>query len=242
MSFLQRWLPPFSRKQRDFLADSLRGQQPEQPCWADEALRRHTLDAAMKHFRGDWLWCLQAVLAVYFISPKSMAEVDRIMAEHVESRSGRFPPELFQGRGWNPADAANFDGEGPRYWRCYHACSDDAWALLEVLRKPATPADLLTQSGYDYSGLRGCVRHLSLARESDVDVAAACAEAFIASAGHLLTNALGDIALEPLWQAVRQKASYDASVGPVRLGFRTDDYQERGTAPRRTFRLTLDHE
>jgi hypothetical protein len=242
MSVLQRLFPPFSRKQREFLAEALHGQQPEQPCWADEALRQHTLDAAMKHFRGDWIWCLQAVLAVYFLNPRSIEEVDRIMAEHVESRSGRFPPELFEGRGWNPAEAANFDGEAHRYRRCYRACADDAWALLEILRKPATPTDLLTQSGYDYSGSRGCVRHISLVREADVAASAACAAAFIASARQLLSNALGNIALDPLWQAIRQQVPHDGRAGAARLDFRTDDYDERGYAPRRRFRLVLDHE
>jgi hypothetical protein len=181
-------------------------------------------------------------MAVYFINPGSMVEIDRIMAEHVESRSGRFPPELFEGRGWNPAGAANFDGEAHRYWRGYHACADDEWALLEIFLKPATATDYLKQSGYNYSGSRGCVRHISLLREADVEAAAECAEAFIVSARHLLSNTLGTTELEALWQAMRQQASYDWIYGPVRLVFRTDDYQERGQAPRRTFRLTLDHE
>ena len=114
-----------SRKQREFLVDTLRGQQPEQPCWANEALRNHALDAAVERFKGEWNWCLQAVMAVYFINPGSIEEIDRIVAEHVESRWGRFPPELFAGWGWNPADAAKFDGDADRYWRCYRACGDD---------------------------------------------------------------------------------------------------------------------
>jgi len=243
MSSLKRWLSArtFSRKQREFLVDALRGQQPEQACWADETLRNHALQTAMEHFHGDWNWCLQAVLAVYFINPRSMAEIDRIMAEHVESRSGRFPPELFEGRGWNPADVADFDGEAHRYWRGYHACADDHWASLEIFLKPKTPADYLKQSGYSYSGSRGCVRHITLLREADVEAAADCAEAFLVSAQHLLSNALGPTELKSLWQAMRQQMSYEETSGPMHLVFRTDDYQERGQAPRRTFRLTLDH-
>jgi len=242
MSSLKRWLSArtFSRKQREFLVDALRGQQPEQACWADETLRTHALEAAMEHFHGDWDWCLQAVLAVYFINPRSMAEIDRIMAEHVESRSGRFPPELFEGRGWNPADAADFDGEAHRYWRGYHACADDQWALLEIFLKPKTPADYLKQSGYSYSGSRGCVRHIALLREADVEVVAECTEAFVASAQRLLSHALRPAKLESLWQAVRQHTSYDETCGPARLVFRTEEYQERGHPPRRTFRLALD--
>lgn len=243
MSSLKRWLSSrtFSRKQREFLVDTLRGQQPEQPCWANEALRNHALEAAMEHFHGDWNWCLQAVLAVYFLSPGSVGEIDRIMAEHVESRSGRFPPELFEGRGWSPAKAANFDGEAHRYWRGYHACADDQWASLEIFLKPETPADYLKQSGYSYSGSRGCVRHIELRREADVEAAAECAESFIASARHLLSNALGPAELESLWQAVRQHTSYDEDSGSAHLVFRTDEYEDRGQLPRRTFRLTLDH-
>src|SRR6185437_10103136 len=180
-----------------------------QPCWVDEALRKHTLDAAMEHFHGDWNWCLQAVLAVYFLSPGSMAEIDRIITEHVESRSGRFPPALFEGRGWNPAEAANFDGEAHRYWRGYRACADDQWASLEIFLKPETPADYLKQSGYDYSESRGCVRHIELRREADVEAAAECAEAFLASAQHLLSNALGPTDMASLWQAIRQQTPHD---------------------------------
>jgi len=243
MSGLRRWLAShtFSRKQREFLSDALRGQQPEQPCWADEALRKHTLDTAMEHFHGDWNWCLQAVLAVYFINPGSMAEIDRIMAEHVESRTGRFPPELFEGRGWNPAEAANFDGEAHRYWRGYRACADDQWASLEIFLKPETPADYLKQSGYDYSGSRGCVRHIELRREADVEASAECAEAFLLSAQHLVSNALRAAELETLWQAMRQQTSHEETSGPVHLVFHVEDYQERAQPPRRTFRLMLDH-
>jgi hypothetical protein len=231
-----------SRKQREFLADALRGHQPEQACWANETLRNHTLRTAEDRFQGEWIWCLQAVLAVYFINPGSVEEIDRIVAEHVESLSGRFPPELFAGRGWNPADAVNFDGEAHRYWRGYRACGDDEWALLEIFLKPATSADYLTQSGYSFSGSRGCVRHIGLRREADAEAAAECAETFIASAQRLLSNALGDRALEPLWQAIRQQTPHDEYAGPVRLAFRTDEYQERGYPPRRTFHLTLDRE
>ncbi len=243
MSGLKRWLSArtLSRKQREFLTDTLRGQQPEQTCWADERLRNHALETAMERFHGDWNWCLQAVLAVYFINPGTIEEIDRIMAEHVESRSGRFPPELFEGRGWNPADAANFDGEAHRYWRGYRACADDQWALLEILLKPETPTDYLKQSGYSYSGSRGCVRHIDLLREADVEAAAECAEAFVMSAQHLLSNALGPTELESFWQAMRQQTTHDETSEPVHLVFRTEDYEERGQAPRRTFRLTLDH-
>jgi len=243
MSGLKRWLSShtFSRKQREFLVDALRGQQPEQPCWADETLRNRTLDVAMEHFHGDWNWCLQAVLAVYFLNPGSVAEIDRIMAEHVESRSGRFPPELFEGRGWNPAEAANFDGEAHRYWRGYRACADDQWASLEIFIKPKTPADYLKQSGYDYSGSRGCVRHIELRRGADVEAAAECAEAFAATAKRVLSNALGHAKLDALWQVIRRQMPYDGTSGPVHLVFRTDDYEDRGQPPRRTFRLTLDH-
>jgi hypothetical protein len=243
MSSLKRWLSArtFSRKQREFLVDALRGQQPEQACWADETLRNHALQTAMEHFHGDWNWCLQAVLAVYFINPGSMAEIDRIMAEHVESRSGRFPPEQFEGHGWNPAEAADFDGEAHRYWRGYHACADDQWASLEIFRKPDTPSDYLKQSGYSYSGSRGCVRHIALLREADVEAAAECAEAFVASAQRLLSHALGPAKLESLWQAVLQQTPYDETSGSVHLVFRTDEYEDRGQPPRRTFRLMLDH-
>jgi hypothetical protein len=118
----------------------------------------------------------------------------------------------------------------------------DEWALLEIFLKPATPPEYLIQSGYSYSGSRGCVRHIALRREADADAAAECAEVFIASAQHLLSNALGDAAPESLMQAVRQRTSYDGSAGPVRLAFRTDEYDERGYKPRRNFRLTLDRE
>jgi len=170
MSAVRRWLlsRKLSRKQREFLAETLRGQLPEQPCWANRALRDHTLEAAIERFNGEWNWCLQAVLAVYFLNPGSIGEIDRIIAEHVESRSGRFPPELFAMSGWNPAEVANFDGEAHRYWRCYHVCAEDQWASLEIFLNPAAPTDYLKQSGYDYSGSRGCVRHISLQRDADV--------------------------------------------------------------------------
>ncbi len=244
MSVLKRWLSSrtFSSKQREFLADALRGQQPEQACWANEDMRIHVLEAAMEHFHGDWNWCLQAVLAVYFINPGSVQEIDQIIAEHVESRSGRFPPELFAGRGWNPAEVVNFDGGAGKYWRCFRACADDQWASLEIFLKPATPSDYLKQSGYSYSGSRGCVRNIALRREGDAEAGVECAEVFIASVQHLLSNALGDAPPESLVQAVRQRTSYDGSAGPVRLAFRTDEYDERGYPPRRIFHLTLNRD
>jgi hypothetical protein len=229
-----------SRKQREFLADTLRGHQPEQLCWANPDLRNHTLQTVAGLFGDDWNWCLQVTMAVYFIAPGSREEIDRIIAEHVESRSGSFPSELFEGKGWNPAQAVNFDAETAQYWRCYRAYEKNGWSSFELPRNPVALADLWKQSGYSYAGTRGCVRKLTLRQEVDEPVAAKFARAFMTSAERVLFNALGNSNLDALRQAVLQRTSYDGNSGPARMAFRMSGYQEPGEKPRQIFTLTVE--
>lgn len=230
-----------SPKQYQFLADSLRGQRPEQPCWANEILRAHVLNSVFERFGDDWNWCLQSVLAIYLINPESLEQIDRILAEHAEARAGSFSPALYSGVGWNPALAVNFDDMSDQFWRCYRANGTDNWSSFEMLLEPASSVDPWKNSGYRLAGRRGCVRHIRLSRSADLENAEECARAFENSALCVLSNALRGADQGALVNAIRQRLPHDGHIGLVRTNFGVSSYREPRSSAKQVFNLTLEH-
>jgi hypothetical protein len=242
--FLGRAAPvaALSAKEHQFLADTLRGNRPEQPCWANEDFQKHALTSVVEKFTNDFNWCLQVIIAIYLINPDSFRELDRIITEHVESRTGIFPPELSQGRGWNPAAALYFNSDARRYWRCYRAYTSEDWSSVEVWRYPTTRSDLRHQSGYRFEGTRGCVRRLELRHDVVLEDAASYAKRFVASGRRLLYKACRRIDTPELWSAIREQTLYDGQVDAVRVQFQALNlHPDRGEKPERRFRLMLEH-
>jgi hypothetical protein len=106
-----------SPRMQQLLAETLRGTLGDQVSWTDEVLRNHALLSVTETFADDSNWCVQEMLTIYLLNPTSIEQIDRIIAEHVESRDGTIPPHLYEGRGWNPADAVYFNGDTHRFWR-----------------------------------------------------------------------------------------------------------------------------
>lgn len=208
-----------SPRMQQLLADTLRGSLGDQVSWTDETLRDHTLRAVAEQFADDVNWCVQVMLTVYLLNPTSIEQIDRIIAEHVESRDGTFPPELYEGRGWNPAEAIYFIGDTHRYWRIYRAYTAGDWSAIDGLIKTGEGTNPWASSGYRLSGTRGCVRHLELTHSVDLNAAPGYAETFLRSARRFVSKALKNPDADDLWQAVRQQADYDGHIGPVRVRF-----------------------
>jgi len=221
--------------------NTLRGYRKEQPCWANRAFRTHALEATLKCFADDLNWSVQAANAIYTLNPKSIRQIDRIIAEHSESRSGIFPPGLHEGRGWSPAAATWFCGDRNVYWRAYRAYSRLHWASIEVVRSPTNTSNIFQQSGYGFSGTRGCVNRLQLSLDVDAQDADAYAETFISAASGLIQNACCDSSPESLWNAVRQHVPYQGRLESTNAAFNKVFLQpDPGQKAQWRFSLTLD--
>jgi|GEM_PF-2650883 len=233
--------PQLTPQQRAALADALHIHRPEQPCWADQPLRDHILAALETRFGDDFNWALQVALAIHFLNPATPADADRILAEHTESRSGHFPPELHTGRGWNPAEVHLFNADTRTFWRAYRALSDTQWSSIELPRHPATSAEYHIPSGFSFSGTRGCVQHIQLQHTVTPQQAPTYAPKFQRAAHHLLAHACPGEPAETLWQAVIKQEPTETPIGPALARFRLNDTRQDWTQPaEHRFTLTLD--
>ena len=122
-----------------------------------------------------------------------------LIGEHVESRSGRFSPILYAGRGWNPAEALRFNADADRFWRCYRAYSDSHWSSFEIRREIATSSEYWRQSGYEFSGTRGCVRCPELRHRVSPEQAADYSAPFAFAAGRLVAGGCPGAEAAELW-------------------------------------------
>ena len=210
----------FTAPQKKFLEeDILRGLRPEQPCWADVQMRTHALEVTARHFGDDWDWSVQFLLSIYFLNPDSMAQIDQVVLEHVESRSGMFDPKLYAGRGWNPAEVMNYREDKDVYWRIYRSYAPDRWNSFEILRNPTTNDDKLTPSGLAYSGERGCVRNITLSRQVDVQDTQSCTGAFIQETEKIVSKALPDSDSSQLLRAIAAGEQIEISIGDTRVAY-----------------------
>ncbi len=199
------------------LANTLKG-CGDQICWTDEALRRHVLRRVNLLFGDDPHWCTLVTSAIYLLDPRSIVEIEQILDAHVESRSGAYASELFEGKGWNPARAIFFNGDSYVFGRAYVASSKETWRAVEYARNPAKTG-FGANSGFDVSGRRGCVTRLVLRRSVGVEKAEALGETFLRLSRRLTTSALRDFVPDALSEAIRGRKPFDENVGPVRVRF-----------------------
>jgi hypothetical protein len=229
-------------RQLEFLAKTLRGHRAEQPCWANERYRQHALSSVAEHFADDWDCCVQALHAVYTLNPGSMRRIDRIIRDHVESRTGTHPPSRYQTRGWNPAEALAFMGDSDTFWRCYRASDTVRWFSVELPIKPQSEMAIWNRSGYRIYGHRGCARSLSFRRIVEADEAPHYAESFMHAARPLIDRVAPTADATTLWNAVHKQVDFEGYVGSLRAKFRKHILQgDHGAKHTVEYALDLEH-
>jgi hypothetical protein len=203
------------------LASTLKGERGDQISWIDEPLRHYAIRRTNELFGDDIQWFRLVANAIYLLDPQSIAEIDRIVEEHVESRAGAFARELHEGRGWDPSRAIFFNQDAHLYARAYSVTAKTGWSAIEF---PLSP-DVITNignSGFDVSGRRGCVSQLTLRHSVDARDAEAFRDTFRRRSRALTTNALRDFVPAALSAAIIRGDTFDQEFGPIRVRFRTE--------------------
>ena len=226
--------------QRRARLEEVLSSRKEQAVWADTRLRAFAVDLVSARFRDDDNWCVQVLIAISFLNPGTVDRIAEIVGEHEESRLGSFEPRLYRDQGWNPADALTFDADPGVYWRCYRAYTATAWTSFEMLRAPEVSSQLWTQSGYKFSGVRGCVLQLELTQDVEGDHGPADVQHFVSKVGRVISRAGIEGDASTLYEAIGAGRSYETALGFARVRFHVSSIEDRGCKPRECYTLTFD--
>ena len=191
--------------------------KPDKPI--DPALHRHAVKAIYRIFGDDPFWCVLVATSVYIQNCRTAEEIDRIVSEHAESRSGAFPATLYPGQGWDPGRALWFLGDRAEYWRAYVCPGGDEWITNEH-RLDRT--DRWRESGYKLEGRRGCVQTITLNQGEDerqMARVAALERSFALGADRLIRNACGTDMPDSLRDAIHARTRYNGVIGPANVTF-----------------------
>jgi hypothetical protein len=185
----------------------------------DTASHRHAVKAIYRVFGDDPFWCVLVATSVYIQNCRTAEEIDSIVSEHAESRTGAFPAALYHGQGWDPGRALWFLGDRTEYRRAYLCPGGDKWITSEH-RLDRT--DRWRESGYKLEGRRGCVTTITFNQGEDERQMArvtALEHSFALGADRLIRNACGTEIPGSLRDAIHARTAYNGVIGPADVTF-----------------------
>lgn len=234
-----------SEQQLSALLSCLKG-SGDQISWTDLELQKQTVLLVWDYFCDDWFWCIQAMLAIYFINPTSIEQITDILEEHNQSRFGLFPQDLYEGKGWSPADALNFVDDSKRYLRCYRAYTNTDWTSFALRSDTKDLAELWKDSGYKFTGTKGCVKELTLSFTVLKEEAEARIPEFVSHAERLLDRACPGVPPAGILKSIKEHRPLAESFAPLSVAFfirvEPRDPRERYSKDNLTFVLKIKHE
>ncbi len=156
--------------------------------------------------------------SVYVGNCLTAEEIDRIVSEHAESRTGVYPIALYRGIGWDPGCALWFLGDKSEYRRAYICSGSNRWTSIE---QQLDPARSMRDSGYELEGRRGCVQTITLHQEVRQVAVDSLAHSFALEADRLIRGACGTKMPDSLRDAIAARAKYDGVIGSANVNFAT---------------------